>query len=69
VLPPLQGQLPCRSDEALRFRRDSRLLSITRKRDTVIVTQYFVWKPETATLAQTAEYQRAPERFCATGAR
>ena len=67
-LPPaftrIVQDLPCRSDESILFRRNSRLLSITRKRDARIVTQYFVWKPDTASLNQTAEYQRTVERFC-----
>jgi hypothetical protein len=64
TLPKL-GELPCRGAEATRFRRDSRLLSITRSSDNSIVTEYFIWKPESASLTQTAEYRRTPERFCA----
>jgi hypothetical protein len=66
--PPALGQiiqdLPCRGDESILFRRNSRLLSVTRRRDAGITTQYFIWKPENSTFIQTAEYQRAPERFC-----
>jgi hypothetical protein len=64
ALPKL-AELPCRSAEAARFRRDSRLLSITRSSDNAIITEYFVWKPDSASLTQTAEYRRTPERFCA----
>ncbi len=66
--PPALAQvaqdLPCRGDEAILFRRDSRLLSVTRKRNGGIATQYFVWKPDASVLIQTAEYQRSTERYC-----
>jgi len=69
--PPaeIQGTLPCRPDEALLFRRDSRLLSITRMRGTAVVTQYYVWNQDTAALVQRAEYQRPAQSFCAVAAR
>jgi hypothetical protein len=66
ALPRLTAPLPCRRGEALRFRRDSRLLSTTQVRGTTVVTRYFVWKSEPAGLTQTAEYQRTAELFCAT---
>jgi hypothetical protein len=61
----IQGSLPCRAEEAVMFRRDSRLISVTRTRADAIVTQYFVWKPETGTLVPAAEYQRTMQQFCA----
>lgn len=67
--PPALAQvaqdLPCRGAESIVYRRDSRLLSLTRRRNAGIVTQYFLWKPDTGALQQTAEYQRSVERFCA----
>jgi hypothetical protein len=58
------GTLPCRHEEALQFRRDSRLLSITYTRGAAVVTQYFVWNPQTGALAQSGEYQLTAQAFC-----
>ena len=68
-LTEIQGTLPCRPDEALLFRRDSRLLSITRMRASAVVTQYYVWNQDNAALVQRAEYQRTSQSFCAVAAR
>ncbi len=64
TVPDLQGSLPCRNEESVLFRRDSRLLSVTRPHGDVLLTQYFVWRAETSTLALVAEYQRSPLQFC-----
>jgi hypothetical protein len=61
--------LPCRSDETVLFRRDSRLLFVTRMRGKAVVTQYFVWNQNSGALVQNGEYQRAPQSFCAVAAR
>jgi hypothetical protein len=63
----IQGTLPCRSDEAVLFRRDSRLLSVTRERGDAVVTQYYVWNQKSAALVESGEYQRTPRTFCASG--
>jgi hypothetical protein len=68
VLAEIQGPLPCRTDEALLFRRDSRLLSVTRTRGTAVVTQYFVWNAKNAALVQSGEYQRNSQTFCSVAA-
>jgi hypothetical protein len=68
-LAEIPGTLPCRSDEALLFRRDSRLLSITRMRGAAVVTQYYVWNQDNGALVQRAEYQRTSQSFCAVAAR
>jgi hypothetical protein len=68
-LGEIQGTLPCRPEEALLFRRDSRLLSITRMRGAAVVTQYYVWNQDNAALVQSAEYQRSSQSFCAVAAR
>ncbi len=68
-LGEIQGPLPCRPDEALLFRRDSRLLSISRVRGAAVATQYYVWNQITAQLAQGGEYQRTSQTFCAVAAR
>ena len=71
--PPLpgdiQGELPCRAEELLVFRRDSRLLSVTRMRGALVVTQYYVWNPRTAALVLNGEYLRNAQAFCAVAAR
>jgi hypothetical protein len=65
----IQGTLPCRPDEAVRYRRDSRLLSITRIRGAGVVTQYYVWNPKNAVLVQNGEIQRTSQTFCGVAAR
>jgi hypothetical protein len=65
----IQGPLPCRPDEAVLFRRDSRLLSITRMRGASVITQYYVWNQKNAVLMQNGEYQRTSQTFCAVAAR
>jgi hypothetical protein len=64
-----QAALPCRPEEALRFRRDSRLLIMTRARGTTVVTQYFVWNQNSAALLPAGELQRTSQTFCAVAAR
>jgi hypothetical protein len=64
-----EGTLPCRADQALLFRRDSRLLSVTRVRGAAVVTQYYVWNQKNAALVQSGEYQRTSRTFCAVAAR
>ena len=63
-----QATLPCRPDEALLFRRDSRLLSVTRVRGTAVVTQYYVWNQKSAAPMRGVEYQRPAQAFCAAAA-
>jgi hypothetical protein len=68
--PPgdIQGTLPCRTEEALLIRRDSRLLSVTKTRGTAVVTQYYVWNPKNSMLILCAEYQRSSQTFCSIAA-
>ena len=74
-LPPqhlrtdIEGTLPCRPDEALLFRRDSRLLSVSRVQGAVVVTQYYVWNQKKEALWQSGEYRRSSQTFCAIAAR
>lgn len=69
--PPTETHvaLPCRPEEALQFRRDSRLLIMTRLRGATVVTEYFVWNPNNAVLVPRGEYQRTSQTFCAVAAR
>ncbi len=61
----IQAALPCRSADAVQFRRDSRLLSVTRMRDGEILTDYYLWRPVAASIALLAQYRRTVQRFCA----
>jgi hypothetical protein len=63
-LAEIQGTLPCRADEALLFRRDSRLLIVTRARGAGILTQYYLWNPAEANFTLLAEYEVAAAAFC-----
>ncbi len=65
----MQATLPCRTEEALLFRRDSRLLMVTRVRGPTVVTQYYVWNQKTAALVPSGEYHRTSHTFCAVAAR
>ncbi len=68
-LAQIEGTLPCRPAEAALFRRDSRLMSISRTRGTAVVTQYYVWNQKNAALVPSGEYQRTSPTFCAVAAR
>jgi len=61
----IDAKLPCRGDEAVLFRRDSRLLSVTRAQGNGIVTEYYLWKPESEALVLATEYRRSERQFCA----
>jgi len=63
-----QGTLPCRIDEALQFRRDSRLLSLTRSEDGAVVTRYYVWNQNSAAPLRGGDYRRPSQAFCAVAA-
>ena len=63
----MQGTLPCRAEEALQFRRDSRLLSVTHARGAAVVTQYYVWNQKGAA-PMRGVYQRSSQAFCAVAA-
>ena len=61
----LRGTLPCRAADAVQFRRDSRLLSVTSVHADGVLTQYFLWRPESGTLTPVTEIQRTVQQFCA----
>ena len=63
-LAEIQGTLPCRIDEALQFRVDSRLMSVSRTRGTTMVTQYYVWNQKNSVLVQSGENKRTSPAFC-----
>ena len=61
----LRGTLPCRAADAVQFRRDSRLLSVTSAHADGVLTQYFQWRPESGTLTPATEIQSSVQQFCA----
>lgn len=63
-----QRSLPCRTEEAVQFRLDSRLLSVTHARGASIVTQYYVWNQKGAAPMRGGLYQRSSQAFCAFAA-
>ncbi len=65
----IHGELPCRTAQALLFRPDSRLLSITRVRGAAVITQYYLWNEQDATLVRSGEYVRTLRTFCPVAAR
>ena len=65
TLAQIDDALPCRTSEAVLFRRDSRLLCVTRMLGGGIVTQYYLWKRGAGSLALLAEYPRKQGEFCA----
>ena len=60
----IHGVLPCRAADAVQFRHDSRLLSVTSVHADGLLTQYFIWRPEAGTLTPEAEIQRTVQQFC-----
>jgi hypothetical protein len=61
----MRGTLPCRAADAVQFRRDSRLLSVTSVNADGLLTRYFLWRPDTGTLTPATEIQRTVQQFCA----
>jgi hypothetical protein len=68
LLARLQGALPCRSEDALSFREDSRLLEYTRRDGEAAVTDYLLWDVERAAFTALAQYRRNLARFCGAAA-
>jgi hypothetical protein len=64
----MRPSLPCRTEEGLQFRLDSRLLSVTHARGASIVTQYYVWNQKGAAPMRGGIYQRSSQAFCAFAA-
>jgi hypothetical protein len=72
LVPPrveINGTLPCRSDDAVLFQRDSRLLRITSARGDAILIQYYVWNPQTGELVSSGATQQSRHAFCSGAAR
>ena len=61
----VHGVLPCRAADAVQYRHDSRLLSVTSVQRDGLLTQYFVWRPEFGTLTPAMQIQRTVQQFCA----
>ncbi len=68
VIGEIRGGPPCRGADAIAFRRDSRLLSVTSAEGAQVATRYFVWDPDGATLVRKTEFRRGIGGACASAA-
>jgi hypothetical protein len=64
AVPAVQGPLPCRSEQAALFRRDSRLLSVSRPHGDRVVTEYYLWTPDLGALVLHSRSERDASEFC-----
>ena len=64
ALAELPASTPCSSRGPLLFRRDSRLLTLTGRDKTELVTRYYVWDPETGLLRLVASLASALDERC-----
>jgi hypothetical protein len=64
ALAQVPATLPCRPDDRLAFREDSRLLEFTRLQGESVVTDYLLWDAERGALNPLAQYRRSAARFC-----
>lgn len=67
ALAQVRSTLPCRQDDRLAFREDSRLLEFTRAQGEAVVTDYLLWDLERGSFSPLAQYRRSAARFCGTG--
>ncbi|HEU4529778.1 MAG TPA: hypothetical protein VFR59_01285, partial [Steroidobacteraceae bacterium] len=67
ALAQVRSTLPCRQDDRLAFREDSRLLEFTRGQGEAVVTDYLLWDLERGSFSPLAQYRRSAARFCGTG--
>jgi hypothetical protein len=59
------SDLPCRTERALEFRDDSRLLEFTRREGEFVSTDSLLWDVDKRVFTSLAQYRRSLERFCA----
>jgi hypothetical protein len=64
ALTELPASTPCASRGPLLFRRDSRLVTVTGRDRTELVTRYFVWDPDTGLLRLVASLASALDERC-----
>ena len=67
ALAQVPATLPCRADDRLAFREDSRLLEFTRRQGDAVVTDYLLWDGERGSFSPLAQYRRSAARFCGAG--
>jgi len=65
ALAQLPTTMPCSSGEPLKFRRDSRLLTVTGDSGGARLTRYFLWDPESGVLKLLASLASAAAAPCA----
>ncbi len=68
IVGEIRGGTSCRGADAIAFRRDSRLLSVTSSEGSQVSTRYFVWDPDGATLVRKTEYRRGVGGACVPAA-
>lgn len=68
TLAQVATALPCRADEVLGYRDDSRLLEFTHRDGESVVTDYLLWDGTRRNFTLLAQYRRNLERFCAAPA-
>ena len=64
ALAELPASTPCSSRGPLLFRRDSRLVTLTGRDKTEIVTRYYVWDPDSGVLRLVASLASALDERC-----
>jgi len=64
ALAELPASTPCSSRGPLLFRRDSRLLTVTGRDKSELVTRYYVWDPDSGLLRLVASLASALEERC-----
>ncbi len=65
ALAELPASTPCSSGGALVFRRDSRLMTVTGREQSELVTHYYVWDPDSGLLRLVASLASALDERCA----
>lgn len=64
ALAELPASTPCSSRGPLGFRRDSRLVTVTGRDKTELVTRYYVWDPDSGLLRLVASLASALDERC-----
>lgn len=55
---------PCRADQSLDYREDSRLLEYTHADGETVITDYLLWDLDRKAFTALAQYRRSTQRFC-----
>jgi hypothetical protein len=63
-LARLAAAPPCRAEQALEYREDSRLLEYTHSEGDTVITDYLLWDLDRKAFSALAQYRRSAQRFC-----